>query len=219
MRKKSVIIVAGGTGKRMGTEVPKQFLLLKQKPILFYSLETFHAFDPNIQIILVIPETHFNYWKSLCKEHHLDIPLVLEKGGEVRFESVKNGLKRVPDGLVAIHDGARPLIDRQTILNLFSEAEKKGNAVPVQPVNESVREITEQGNHTVDRSKLYLVQTPQIFRSEDLHKAYKQDFRDFFTDDASVVETLGIKINLVETTSPNIKITRPEDLKIAETLL
>ena len=219
MRKKSVIIVAGGTGKRMGTEVPKQFLLLKQKPVLFYSLETFHAFDPNIQIILIIPETHFDYWKSLCKEHLLDVPLVLEKGGNVRFESVKNGLKRVPDGLVAIHDGARPLIDRQTILNLFSEAEKKGNAVPVQPVNESVREITEAGNHTVDRSKLYLVQTPQIFKSEDLHRAYQQDFRDFFTDDASVVETLGIKINLVETTSPNIKITRPEDLKIAETLL
>ncbi len=219
MKKKSVIIVAGGTGKRMGTEVPKQFLLLKQKPVLFYSLETFHAFDPNIQIILVIPETHFNYWKSLCKEHHLDIPLVLEKGGQVRFESVKNGLKRVPDGLVAIHDGARPLINRQTILNLFSEAEKKGNAVPVQPVNESVREITEQGNHTVDRSKLYLVQTPQIFKSEDLHRAYQQDFREFFTDDASVVETLGIKINLVETTSPNIKITRPENLKVAEALL
>ncbi len=217
---RSVIIVAGGSGKRMNSDVPKQFLLLNGKPILFYSLEAFHHFNPNIHIVLVLPESNFDLWKSLCKEYNFPIKHVLAKGGKTRFNSVKSGLKQIPHTeLIAIHDGARPLISKENISVLFEDAEKYGNSVPSIPINESVRIFQEDENEIMDRSIICIIQTPQIFKSEDLKKAYQQSYEVRFTDDASVVETLGLKIHLSKGDPKNIKITRSPDLKIAEVLL
>lgn len=218
--RRTVIILAGGTGKRMGSKIPKQFLLLKNKPILFYCIETFYSFDKNIDIILVLDESKWENWNSLCKEHNFQIKHVLAKGGNTRFDSVKNGIQNIKyDGFVAVHDGVRPLIDYKMIATLFKDAEKYGNAVPFIPVFESFRILQGKENKTIDRSKLCLIQTPQIFKSDDLKKAYLQNKQDHFTDDASVVEDLGIKIHLSYGSSNNIKITIPLDLKIAEALL
>jgi len=215
----SVIIVAGGSGKRMESDVPKQFLLLDKKPVLFYSLEAFHAFNPNIHIVLVLPESMIGFWQSLCKEYDFRVKHEIVKGGKTRFHSVKNGLTKVQDGLVAIHDGARPLISKENITALFMDAEKQGNAIPTIPINESVRIFVDDENEIMDRSTLCIIQTPQIFNSEDLKKAYQQDYKKEFTDDASVVETLGIKIHLSKGDPKNSKITQTIDLKIAEALL
>lgn len=215
----SVIIVAGGSGKRMESDVPKQFLLLDNKPILFYSLEAFHAFNPQIQIILVLPESTIDFWQSLCKEFDFQIKHEIVKGGKTRFDSVKNGLKKTKNTLVAIHDGARPLISKKNISALFMDAKKLGNAIPTIPINESVRIFLDDENEIMDRSTLCIIQTPQIFKLEDLKKAYQQEYKKEFTDDASVIETLGIKIHLSKGDPKNIKITQAIDLKIAEALL
>jgi 2-C-methyl-D-erythritol 4-phosphate cytidylyltransferase len=216
----SVIIVAGGSGNRMNTEIPKQFLLLNNKPVLFYSLEAFYVYNPKIQIIVVLPESFVQLWNSLCKEFHFPIKHKIAIGGKTRFDSVKNGLQKVTNGgFVAIHDGARPLIDKNIINYLFEEVKKYGNAIPVIFINESVRKICDTENKIADRSKLRLVQTPQIFKTEDIHKAYQQEYQEYFTDDASVIETLGIKIHLSKGNSKNIKITQTDDLKIAQALL
>lgn len=215
----SVIIVAGGSGKRMASEIPKQFLLLDNKPILFYSLEAFHAFNPSIHIVLVLPESNIKLWKSLCKEYDFYIKHEIVKGGKTRFGSVKNGLEKIQDGWVAIHDGARPIISKENISALFMDAQTYGNAVPTTPINESVRIFADDENEIMDRSILCIIQTPQIFKSADLKRAYKQIFEDRFTDDASVVETLGVKIHLSKGDSKNIKITQAADLKIAAALL
>ena len=218
--KQSVIIVAGGSGSRMNTEIPKQFLLLNDRPVLFYSLEAFYNYNPDIQILLVLPHIHIDFWKSLCKEFDLKIKHKIIEGGNTRFVSVKNGLSAIEDNcFVAVHDGARPLITADTIHRLFEKAKKYGNVIPVVDVNESIREISIDGNKIADRSKFKLVQTPQIFKSEDLHAAYKQEYKIEFTDDASVVETLGIKIHLAKGQANNLKITQPSDLKIAEAFL
>jgi 2-C-methyl-D-erythritol 4-phosphate cytidylyltransferase len=204
----------------MNTEIPKQFLLLNDKPVLFYSLEAFYAYNPEIQIIVVLPEIYVELWKSLCKEFHFLIKHEIAIGGETRFKSVKNGLQKINNSkFVAIHDGARPLIDRATINLLFEDAKKHGNAIPVVPINESVRKICETGNKITDRSNLRLVQTPQIFKTKDFHKAYQQEYQEYFTDDASVIETIGIKIHLSKGNPKNIKITQAEDLKIAQAFL
>lgn len=215
----SVIIVAGGSGKRMGSDVPKQFLLLDNKPVLFYSIEAFHNFLPTIQIILVLPESNIGLWKSLCKEYNFLIKHEIVKGGNTRFNSVKNGLERIKNGLIAIHDGARPLISKENISALFKDAEKYGNSIPTIPINESVRIFVDDENEIMDRSTLCIIQTPQIFKSEDLKKAYQQNYKEHFTDDASVVETLDTKIHLSSGDQKNIKITQTVDLKIAEALL
>ncbi len=215
----SVIIVAGGSGKRMESDVPKQFLLLDSKPILFYSLEAFYSFDPNIHIVLALPESSIGFWQSLCKEYDFRIKHEIVKGGKTRFDSVKNGLTKVKEGLVAIHDGARPLISKENILTLFKDAEAQGNAIPTIPINESVRIFVDDENEIMDRSALCIIQTPQIFSSEDLKKAYQQKYKEEFTDDASVIETLGIKIHLSKGDPKNIKITQAVDLKIAKALL
>ena len=217
---KTVIIVAGGSGQRMGEQTPKQFLILKNKPVLMHSLEVFKKFDPEIRIILVLPQDHIAYWKELCDQYEFKIKHEMVAGGDTRFASVKNGLEIIEDeGLVAIHDGVRPLVKNKTIQNAFETAHSFGAAVPVIGINESVRELTEKGNLVVDRKKLRLIQTPQVFHVTEIKKAYQQQYQNDFTDDASVYETNGEAIYLTEGNWENIKITRPLDLIIAESIL
>ncbi|MBE0648377.1 MAG: 2-C-methyl-D-erythritol 4-phosphate cytidylyltransferase [Bacteroidales bacterium] len=216
----TAIIVAGGTGTRMNSSSPKQFLLLKDIPVLFYSITAFFRFDASLRILLALPEPLFNDWIELQKRFNLTIPHELVSGGETRFHSVFNCLQRTDgDGLVAIHDGARPLISQELIHRLFSAAEENGNAIPVVPVNESIRQLDGSSNHPVDRSLLRIVQTPQVFQTSLIKQAYLQPFKPAFTDDATVLESLGNPIHLVEGDPANLKITYPADLRVAGSLL
>jgi 2-C-methyl-D-erythritol 4-phosphate cytidylyltransferase len=218
--KRYALIVAGGSGTRMNGPVPKQFMLLAGKPVLMHTLERFATYDPTIEIILVLPSAQFNYWKELCNQYDFQIPHRLVAGGDVRFESVKNGLAQIiGDGLVAIHDGVRPLVSHETIERCCNVAAKKGNAIPVLPVVESIRMVEENINSQVDREKFVAIQTPQVFRVSEIKQAYKQGFDTIFTDDATVLERLGTQINLVEGNRENIKITHSIDLIVADALL
>jgi 2-C-methyl-D-erythritol 4-phosphate cytidylyltransferase len=213
------LIVAGGTGTRMRTEIPKQFLELAGKPILMHTIEKFWAFSKSIRIIIVLPENQFGLWEELEKKYSFSVPHTIVPGGSSRFVSVKNGLQEVEDnGLVAIHDGVRPLVSIDTIKRCFSDAEKFGNSIPVINPSDSLRMITEQGNMPVNRHYLRIIQTPQVFDSKLIKKAYIQDFSPDFTDDATLLEKTGESIHLVEGNRENIKITNPEDLVIAEAL-
>jgi 2-C-methyl-D-erythritol 4-phosphate cytidylyltransferase len=219
MKNRYVIIVAGGTGVRMGANVPKQFLLLEGKPILMRTIETFFNFDNQLKIILTLPSSSISEWKKLCREHSFKIKHFIVEGGKERFHSVKNALSRVPDeALTAIHDGVRPFANAQTIERCFTAAEMFGNAIPVLPIDESMRLIDGENNSIIDRTKLRTVQTPQIFYASQIKRAYQQDFSEKFTDDASVFESSGYSINLVQGNRENIKITTPFDLKIAAML-
>jgi len=218
--KKFAIIVAGGTGNRMGTDIPKQFLKLGGRPILMHTMEQFVKYDPEIKIVLVLPQSQLNYWLQLCKTHQFSLNHEILFGGQTRFQSVQNGLKAVTEnGIVFIHDGVRPLVSLATLERCFEMADKYGNAIPVLPVTESLRK--NDGNRTVsvDRSLFYSVQTPQTFRTEQIMKAYQQDFDPAFTDDASVAEKAGYSITMVDGNPENIKITNPTDLIFAEALL
>lgn len=216
----TVIIVAGGSGTRMGSDIPKQFLIIGKRPVLMHTIEAFYRFNPQMQRIVVLPASQMNRWEELCLFHHFTIPHDLAEGGNTRFQSVKNGLEKVrPGGLIGIHDGVRPLVSVETLKRCYDAALKNGNAVPVVNLTDSVRIITDEGSKAVDRSQYVLVQTPQVFQSEQLLPAYEVPFNAVFTDDASVVEYSGGKINLVGGNSENIKITTPMDLMIAEVLL
>jgi 2-C-methyl-D-erythritol 4-phosphate cytidylyltransferase len=218
MSKKFAIIVAGGSGSRMQTELPKQFLLIHNKPILMYSIEKFAMDD--IEIILVLNVDYHEYWQKLCAQYSFTIPHVLVQGGRNRFESVKNGLKHVSaHSIVAVHDAVRPLIKQERIKEAFAYAETHGNAVISVRSKDSIRRVQEEHSTAVPRDEYYLIQTPQVFQSELLIKAYKEEFRNEFTDDASVVERSGVRINLIEGDYSNLKITFPEDLLFAESLL
>ncbi|WP_167616573.1 2-C-methyl-D-erythritol 4-phosphate cytidylyltransferase [Maribellus sediminis] len=220
MLKKFVLIVAGGSGNRMNQAVPKQFLELAGKPILMHTFEAFQGFDPTIEFILVLPKDQFDYWKELCSRHKFDIPYQLAAGGSVRFDSVKNGLNAIEeDGIVFIHDGVRPFVSDQTLQNCLNGTLEKGNALPVVPVTESVRFIENGTSRAVDRSKYFLVQTPQTFKVSVIKAAYNQPYSEWFTDDASVLENSGTPINTVVGNRENIKITYPEDLIQAEAFL
>jgi 2-C-methyl-D-erythritol 4-phosphate cytidylyltransferase len=214
------VIVAGGSGKRMGSEIPKQYLELAGKPVLMYTIERFKAYDESIEIITVLPENQLRFWADLQKKYSFDIPHTIVKGGRARFFSVRNGLKFVDvPGLVAIHDGVRPFVSSDTMKRCFDMAEKLGNAIPVIPPSDSLRVVTEKGSKPLNRLNVRIVQTPQVFSAEVIKKAYKQDYLPEFTDDATVVEKAGVKINLVEGNRENIKITTPEDLLISSALL
>jgi 2-C-methyl-D-erythritol 4-phosphate cytidylyltransferase len=219
--KRFAIIVAGGSGTRINPEKPKQFLLLDGKPILIRTLEIFYAADPSVEIVLVLPEKETEEWKSLCNKYKFTVPHQIVTGGETRFHSVKNGLNSINGkGVVAVHDGVRPFASTGLINKCFEEAEKNGNAVPCIPVAESIRKVSEKGlSEVADRNSLVIIQTPQCFDSEILKKAYSSDFKDIFTDDATVVEHCGYKINLIEGERENIKITYPFDLKIAKSII
>lgn len=219
-RKKTVVIVAGGKGERMHAAVPKQFLELAGEPILMHTLRKFHEFSPRLELILVLPAEQIDFWEKLCRKHAFTLPHTLVEGGNTRFFSVKNGLSKLNNslGLVAIHDGVRPLVGIETIKKAFEEAEISGAAIPVVDMIESVRKTDKKGSQSVDRNKYKLVQTPQVFRSEVILKSYEQGYSTQFTDDASVVEAAGYRVKLVEGNRENIKITNAVDLELAEIL-
>lgn len=223
-----IIIVAGGKGLRMGSDIPKQFLPIGGKPVLMRTLERFREYSADIQIILVLPEAQQEYWHQLCKEYNFDVEYTLANGGQTRFHSVQNGLAKVPDdaqGVVGVHDGVRPFPSIEVIRNCYETAREKKAVIPVIPVVETVRHLISSGQQdkrtslTVPRDDYRLVQTPQTFDIQLLKAANKQPYNDGFTDDASVVESFGYEITLVEGNRENIKITTPYDMKIAEVLI
>jgi len=216
----TVIIVAGGKGERMKSDVPKQFIELKSKPILMHTINVFYNYNKQMDIIVVLPEIQIEQWHSLCKRHAFAINHQVVAGGIERFDSVKNGLKLADNkGIIAVHDGVRPLVSTQTISDCFKEAAISGAAIPVIDINESIRYVDEYENKAVDRSKFKIVQTPQVFKADILKESYKQQYSPAFTDDASVVEAFGVKIKTVQGNRENIKITTPIDLKLAELTL
>ena len=218
--KKFAVIVAGGSGSRMNKTVPKQFMELQDLPVLMHTFNAFINYDSFVEFVLVLPENQVEFWNELCEKHDFRIKYKLAFGGETRFHSVKNGLDLIDEeGIVFIHDGVRPLVSVQTIQNCFDTAIEKGNALPVIPVPESVRFVDEDKNYSVDRSKHFLVQTPQTFKTEIIKSAFQQNYSVKFTDDASVLEALGKTIYLVEGNRENIKITYPEDLVVAKSFL
>ncbi len=214
------IIVAGGSGSRMQSVEPKQFITLCGRPILMHTIREFTGYCKDMPIIVVLPAEYLDRWQYLCKQYDFTLPHRTVEGGSTRFHSVKNGLLILPDeGIVAIHDGVRPLVNQQTIATCFREAGVYGNAIPVTPVIDSVREISEGGNRMIDRSNLRLIQTPQVFDTKQLKKAYEQEYVSSFTDDASVFEKAGHTIRLVNGNVENIKITTPNDLIFGEALM
>jgi len=218
--KKFALIMAGGSGTRMKTGIPKQFIEVAGLPVIMHTILRFEQFDPEIQIILVLPENQIDLWAQLCKKHNFSKSFKLAKGGETRFHSVKNGLKLIEEeGIVFIHDAVRPLVSVQTLQNCINTTNEKGNALPVIPVTDSVR-ISENGSsYPADRTKIFLVQTPQTFHTSQIISAYNSVTHSEFTDDATVLESTGVKINLVEGNRENLKITTREDLIIAEAFL
>lgn len=214
-----VIIVAGGKGLRMGGDVPKQFLPVCGRPVLMRTLERFRAYSDKLGIILVLPKDQQEYWRRLCHEYDFAVDYALADGGATRFHSVKNGLALVPDsaqGVVAVHDGVRPFAAKNVISQCFATARLSGAAIPVVPVVETLRTIN---GHTVSRDDYRLVQTPQAFDIQLLKRAYQQEYTKAFTDDASVVESLGHAVALVDGNRENIKITTPFDLSIAKAVI
>lgn len=222
--KKYLIAVAGGKGTRMGGEMPKQFQLLGDKPVLMVTLERLYAMDSSMQLILVLPAEHIELWKELCRQYEFAVPLILTQGGSTRFHSVQNGLAQVDDiddALVAVHDGVRPFVSSRVLDDCFREAWIHGAAIPMIDVQDSLRHIIGGNGVTevVSRDRYRLVQTPQVFRLSLLRRAYEQRFVESFTDDASVVEALGEQVVGVEGNRENIKLTTPFDLMIAKTLI
>ncbi|MCC8197514.1 MAG: 2-C-methyl-D-erythritol 4-phosphate cytidylyltransferase [Tannerellaceae bacterium] len=217
--RKYVIIVAGGKGLRVGSELPKQFIPFQGKPVLMHTMQAFYQWNPNAWQILVLPRDHQPYWQMLCKELNCTIPHQIADGGKTRFHSVLSGLQWVDsDSLVAVHDGVRPFVAPEVISACFEEAACSGSAIPVLPMIESLRKTEDGKSMPVDRTLYHTVQTPQVFRSNLLQEAYQQSFTPLFTDDASVVEAMGTAIRMVPGNRENIKITDPFDLIIAEAL-
>ena len=213
-----VIIVAGGKGLRMGGDVPKQFLPIGGKPVLMHTLERFRAYSDELKIVLVLPESQQDYWRQLCKDYHFDVDYLLANGGETRFHSVRNGLNMIPgdaEGVVGVHDGVRPFASIEVIRRCFETARTQKAVVPVVPVVETLRHISEG---TKPRGDYRLVQTPQTFDIQLLKAANRQPYCDAFTDDASVVEHYGHPITLVEGNREN-KITTPFDLTVAKAIV
>ena len=216
-----IIIVAGGKGLRMGSDIPKQFLPIGGKPVLMRTLERFREYSEDLQIILVLPEAQQDYWQDICQKYNFQVEYLLANGGQTRFHSVQNGLALVPDdaeGVVGVHDGVRPFPSIEVIRNCFETARTAKAVIPVIPVVETVRHLEKEGSVTVPRGDYRLVQTPQTFDIQLLKAANHQPYDDGFTDDASVVESYGYQITLVEGNRENIKITTPYDLRIGEVL-
>lgn len=222
-----IIIVAGGKGLRMGSDLPKQFIPVGGKPILMHTVEKFAQWDPQARLLLVLPAEHQDYWRMLCREIGCRAEHRIVTGGETRFHSVRNALDVVKqdtdlsdDDLIAVHDGVRPFVSEQVITDCFHVAAESGAAVAVLPIVDSLREVQPDGtSQALDRSRYFAVHTPQVFRARLLLRAYEVPYSSLFTDDASVVEALGKHIALVPSNRENIKITTPLDLAIARELL
>ena len=223
-----IIVVAGGKGLRMGSDIPKQFLPIGDKPVLMRTLERFREYSDDLQIILVLPEAQQEYWQELCKKYDFKVEYMLANGGQTRFHSVQNGLALVPDdaeGVVGVHDGVRPFPSIEVIRNCYETARTAKAVIPVIPVVETLRHISLTSHplpltsKTVPRDEYRLVQTPQTFDIQLLKAANRQPYNDEFTDDASVVESYGHKITLVEGNRENIKITTPYDITVAEAII
>lgn len=218
--KEYALIVAGGKGTRIKSKLPKQFLELRGKPILIHTLEAFYRYSETITVILVLPEDDFAIWTDICKKYNFTKPVILQKGGETRFQSVKNGLEKIEgNGLVAIHDGVRPLVSEDIIGASFRLAAVHQSAVAAVRLKESIRMTDQDNTKAMDRSRFRLIQTPQTFSIELIKQAYQLKEDPTMTDDASVVEKLGHTISLFEGSYENIKITTPEDLIVAEALM
>ena len=220
--KKVAVIVAGGSGSRMQSEIPKQFIILGDKPVLMHTVTRFHHYDPSIQIILVLPENQIGWWSALCLEHNFTIATTVVSGGKTRFQSVRNGLNAVDsnisDTFVAIHDGVRPFVSNEVLSRSFEEALIFDNSIACVGLKDSVRLVEGEVSIHVDRSLYRLIQTPQTFRFQLIRNFYQEE-QAHFTDDASVAEFHGMKIHLTEGNYENIKITTPEDLLIGEAFL
>lgn len=217
---KSIIITAGGIGKRMGGSLPKQFLPIQGRPLLFYTIERFHQYDPHIEILLTLPEDWRSYWENLCEEFSFSIPHRVISGGKERYHSIQLALTHSTGNLVGVHDGVRPFVSVETINRCYQTASELGSAVPVMPVKESLRKLTDETlSVSVERSAFRSVQTPQVFERNILVSAYERKFHDAITDDASLAEENGTTIYLVEGNEENIKITTPLDMAFCEFLL
>lgn len=217
----NIIIVAGGTGTRMQSSIPKQFIEIKGKPILIHTIEKFIEFDEYINVIVCVHKDYLTDANFMLAEYFPDKNVTTVLGGETRFHSVKNGLNciKTKNDIIGIHDAARPFVSVDTIKRCFETAALKGNAIPVSPVNESLRMVTNGINKAVSRDDYKIVQTPQCFIAEKIQKAFEQPFTPFFTDDATVLERMDEEIFLVEGNPENIKITNPDDIKFAELYL
>ncbi|WP_373496283.1 2-C-methyl-D-erythritol 4-phosphate cytidylyltransferase [Aquiflexum sp.] len=220
--KKYAIIVAGGSGTRMGAAIPKQYLEVGGQPILMQTLSLFHGTDSSVNLILVIPETDFSLWNELCLKFGFLLPHRLVAGGKSRFQSVKNGLDAIPEngGLVAIHDGVRPFVQPKVILESFEKAEEMGSAIAVVALKDSIRKLTDDGRSFFqERQYFRLVQTPQTFQVSKIKKAFETPELYHFTDDATVYEHQGWQVFLISGNPENIKITTPEDMEYASFLI
>ena len=217
---KYAIIVAAGAGTRMGGTTPKQFLLVNNKPVLYYTLQTFLNAFADIQIILVLPVDHTSMGQEIIDAYFESDQIKITAGGDTRFQSVKNGLQLIEgDAIIFVHDGVRCLLTENLIHRCYAEAVNSGTAIPVIASKDSVRIVHDEGNEAIDRNKVMLVQTPQTFHSKILLAAFQIDYKEKFTDEATVVEAYGMKVALVEGEENNIKITRPVDLLIAEKII
>jgi 2-C-methyl-D-erythritol 4-phosphate cytidylyltransferase len=218
---RAVIIVAAGSGSRMGGELPKQYLKLREKPLIIHTLERFQNFDPEMKVVVVLALAHRELWEDIAKSYEIAGGLTIVMGGAKRYDSVNNGLSRVDKAsLVGIHDAVRPLVSQDTLARCYDAALRKGSGIPVIEMDESVRVLDKEGGSVpMDRSGLRRVQTPQVFRSERIKKAYQQPYKNTFTDDASVYETVYGAPSLVDGNRENIKITTPTDMKLAGLLI
>lgn len=214
----SVIIVAGGKGNRMNSEIPKQFMILADKPVLQHTLEAFYNYNASISIVLVLPKDQIQTWESLCAEYKCTIPHTIAIGGAERFYSVLSGLQQLQSGVVAIHDGVRPLITKECIARGFEHARTHKSAIPIIDSVDTLRFIDENSNYTISRQTIKRVQTPQIFTVAELKKAYAQEFSAAFTDDASVWESAGNTVSCYAGEELNIKLTTPIDFSFAESI-
>lgn len=212
----SIIITAGGIGKRMGSEIPKQFIEICGKPILLHTLELFYHFDSSMELFITLPEDWKSYWNEILDKHNCTIPHQVITGGEERYHSIQNALQFCSGKYISVHDGVRPLVSGSTLKKCFEALENYAAVVPVLNVKESIRQIENGTSHAVNRNEFKLIHTPQCFHASVLKDAYLQTFHERITDDASLVEANGVEIHLVESNEENIKITTPNDLKIAE---
>ena len=215
------VIVAGGSGSRMGSEIPKQFLPMGNAPILMHTIKRFFTSAESVHIVLVLPEEQVERWHQLCQKYSFSIPHHIIFGGKTRFQSVKNGLNSIgeTEGLVAIHDGVRPFISKRIIEASYKSAQKEGNGIASVPLKDSIRMVEKKSNKALDREQYRIIQTPQTFLLSQIRDAFHKAKKDLYDDDASVAEEAGYAIHLIEGGYDNIKITTPEDMAMAEAIL